>query len=155
MFGNFSVTAEGATFENNSFFVGTLDPGGFFPLDAVIYPEVPGPLDLLLSVNYTDDFNQPQVLTQTLTINVVESFFPEEPIDPFPDENIPEVVVEPETFGQKVWRFVLGLLGLSSGLPQPAQPDFGVPGEFPVDGQGGSFEGPVEGPIQVVPAVGP
>ncbi len=155
VFGNFSVTAEGATFENNSFFVGTLDPGGFFPLDAVIYPEVPGPLDLLLSVNYTDDFNQPQVLTQTLTINVVESFFPEEPIDPFPDENIPEVVVEPETFGQKVWRFVLGLLGLSSGLPQPAQPDFGVPGEFPVDGQGGSFEGPVEGPIQVVPAVGP
>ncbi|MFZ1400829.1 MAG: IPT/TIG domain-containing protein, partial [Candidatus Promineifilaceae bacterium] len=134
VFGNFSVTAEGATFENNSFFVGTLDPGGFFPLDALIYPELPGPLDLLLSVNYTDDFNQPQVLTQTLTINVVESFFPEEPIEPFPDENIPEVVVEPETFGQKVWRFVLGLLGLSSGVPQPAQPDFGIPGEFPVDG---------------------
>ncbi|MCA9943830.1 MAG: hypothetical protein KC449_10130 [Anaerolineales bacterium] len=50
-----------------------------------------------------------------------------------------------------MWRFVLGLLGLSSGLPQPAQPDFGVPGDFPVDGEGGSFEGPV----QVVPAVGP
>ncbi|MCA9898927.1 MAG: IPT/TIG domain-containing protein [Ardenticatenaceae bacterium] len=155
VFGNFSVTAEGATFENNSFFVGTLDPGGFFPLDAIIYPEVAGPLDLLLSVNYTDDFNQPQVLTQTLTINVMEAFFPEEPFEPFPDENIPEVVVEPETFGQKVWRFVLGLLGLSSGVPQPAQPDFGVPSEFPVDGEGGSFEGPIEGPVQVVPAVGP
>ncbi len=155
VFGNFSVTAEGATFENNSFFVGTLDPGGFFPLDAVIYPEVPGPLDLLLSVNYTDDFNQPQVLTQTLTINVVESFFPEEPIDPFPEEPLPEAEPEPETFGQKVWRFLLGLMGLSSGLPQPAQPDFGIPGEFPVDGQGGSFEGPVEGPIQVVPGVEP
>ena len=76
VFGNFSVTAEGATFENNSFFVGTLDPGGFFPLDALIYPEIPGPLELLLSVNYTDDFNQPQVLTQTVTINVIESLFP-------------------------------------------------------------------------------
>ncbi|MCB8949135.1 MAG: IPT/TIG domain-containing protein [Ardenticatenaceae bacterium] len=143
VFGNFSVTAEGATFENNSFFVGTLDPGGFFPLDALIYPEVPGPLDLLLSVNYTDDFNQPQVLTQTLTINVVEAFFPEEPFEPFPEEPLPEVEPEPETFGQKVWRFVLGLLGLSSGMPQPAQPDFGVPGDFPVDGP---IEGPVFGP---------
>lgn len=144
VFGNFSVTAEGATFENNSFFVGTLDPGGFFPLDAVIYPEVPGPLDLLLSVNYTDDFNQPQVLTQTLTINVTEAFFPEEPFEPFPEEPLPEVEPEPETFGQKVWRFILGLLGLSSGVPQPAQPDFGVPGEFPVDGP---IDGPIEGPV--------
>ncbi|MCB8976891.1 MAG: IPT/TIG domain-containing protein [Ardenticatenaceae bacterium] len=143
VFGNFSVTAEGATFENNSFFVGTLDPGGFFPLDAIIYPEMAGPLDLLLSVNYTDDFNQPQVLTQTLTINVVEAFFPEEPFEPFPEENIPEVVVEPETFGQKVWRFVLGLLGLSSGVPQPAQTDFGIPGDFPVDGP---VDAPVFGP---------
>jgi hypothetical protein len=143
VFGNFSVTAEGASFENSSFFVGTLDPGGFFPLDALIYPEAPGPLDLLLSVNYTDDFNQPQVLTQTLTINVIEAFFPEEPIDPFPEEPLPEAEPEPETFGQKAWRFILGLLGLSSGMPQPAQPDFGVPGEFPVDGP---VDGPVFGP---------
>ncbi|MCB9007909.1 MAG: IPT/TIG domain-containing protein [Ardenticatenaceae bacterium] len=155
VFGNYSVTAEGATFENNSFFVGTLDPGGFFPLDAIIYPEIAGPLDLVLSVNYTDDFNQPQVLTKTLTINVIDAPIFEEPIDGFPEEPLPESVPEPETFGQKVWRFVLGLLGLSSGLPQPAQPDFGVPGDFPVDGEGGSFEGPIEGPVQVVPAVGP
>ncbi|MBK8903758.1 MAG: IPT/TIG domain-containing protein [Anaerolineaceae bacterium] len=144
VFGNFSVTAEGATFENNSFFVGTLDPGGFFPLDAVIYPEVPGPLDLVLSVNYTDDFNQPQVLTQTLTINVIDAPIFEEPIDGFPEEPLPEAEPEPETFGQKVWRFILGLLGLSSGIPQPAQPDFGVPGEFPVDGP---VDAPLEGPV--------
>lgn len=142
-FGNFSVTGEGATFENNSFFVGTLDPGGFFPLDAVIYPEIPGPLELELRVNYIDDFSQPQVLTKTLTINVIEAPIFEEPIDGFPEEPFPEVVEQPETVGQKVWRFILGLLGLSSGLPQPAQPDFGVPGEFP----DGSFDGPIEGPV--------
>ena len=145
VFGNFSVTAEGAFLENNSAFVGTLDPGGFFALDALIYPDLPGPLDLLLSVNYTDDFNQPQVLTQTLTISVVESFFPEEPFEPSPEEPFPEVVEEPETFGQKVWRFILGLLGLSSAPPQPAQPDFGVPGgDFPFDGP---VDGPIEGPV--------
>jgi hypothetical protein len=144
VFGNFSVTAEGATFENNSFFVGTLDPGGFFPLDAVIYPEVGGPLDLVLSVNYTDDFNQPQVLTKTLTINVIDAPIFEEPIEGFPEEPLPEAEPEPETFGQKAWRFILGLLGLSSGVPQPAQPDFGVPGEFPVDGP---IDAPVEGPV--------
>jgi hypothetical protein len=144
VFGNFSVTATGASFENNSFFVGTLDPGGFFPLDAVIYPEQPGPLDLLLSVNYTDDFNQPQVITQTVTINVIDAPIIEEPEMPFPDEPFPEAEAEPETFGQKVWRFILGLLGLSSGQPQPAQPDFGIPGDFPVDGP---INAPVEGPV--------
>lgn len=144
VFGNFSVNGEGATFENNSFFVGTLDPGGFFPLDAVIYPEMAGPLDLVLSVNYTDDFNQPQILTKTLTINVIDAPIFEEPIDGFPEELFPEVAEEPETFGQKVWRFILGLLGLSSGVPQPAQPDFGVPGDFPIDGP---VDVPVEGPV--------
>ena len=101
-FGNFSVTGEGATFENNSFFVGTLDPGGFFPLDAVIYPEIPGPLELELRVNYIDDFSQPQVLTKTLTINVIEAPIFEEPIDGFPEEPFPEVVEQPETVGQNV-----------------------------------------------------
>lgn len=143
VFGNFSVTAEGATFENNSFFVGTLDPGGFFPLDAVIYPEIAGPLDLVLSVNYTDDFNQPQVLSKTLTVNVIDAPIFEEPIEGSPEEPLPEAEPEPETLGQKVWRFILGLLGLSSGLPQPAQSDYGVPSEFPVDAP---VEGPVFGP---------
>ncbi len=131
--GTFKVTAEGATLENNSVFVGALEPGGFFPLDALLITDQTGPLDLHLSVDYTDDFNQPQVLTDTLTVEVMEGMVMEEtemPLDGF-DETATEP--EPETWGAKIWRFILGLLGLSSGVPVPEQPlepmpsDFGAP----------------------------
>lgn len=140
VFGAFSVTAGDATIENGSVFVGNLEPGGFYPLDAMIIPTAPGPLDLLLSVSYTDDFGQPQTITRTLTVEVLESFMPEEPFEPFPGEGEMPAEPEPETLGQKIWRFILGLLGLSSGVPEPAQPDAGpMPGEgefFPGSGPG-------------------
>jgi hypothetical protein len=50
VFSNFSVTAEGAQFTNNTIFVGALEPGGFFPLDAQITPEQVGPLELQVTV---------------------------------------------------------------------------------------------------------
>ncbi len=81
VFGNFSVRAEGAEMTNNAIFVGALESGGFFPLDAMAMPFEPGTLELLLSVNYTDDFNQPAVITQTLEIEVLESI-PFDPMDP-------------------------------------------------------------------------
>lgn len=153
--GNFTVNANGATFDNNTVFVGNVEPGGFFPFDATVYPEQPGQLELLLSVSYTDDFNQPQVISQTLTVEVLESFIPEEPLEPVPEEPVP-VEPEPETFGQKVWRFILGLFGLSSGVAQPTQP---TGGEFPLPEEGGEFvPSPGEsGPVQeiiVAPAGG-
>jgi hypothetical protein len=66
----------------------------------------------------------------------------------------PVVEPEPETTWQKVKRFLMGLVGLSSGVPQPAvNSDFGSP--FPDEGgvipqEGIPFqEGAV--PVQVVP----
>jgi hypothetical protein len=117
--GHFRVEADGVTIENNSVFIGSLEPGGFFPLDAFIVPIEPGPLPLILSVNYTDDFGQPQTLTQTITIEVEESFSFEEPFpgEGFPGEGFPppEEEAQPETVWQRIWRFFLGLFGLSSG----------------------------------------
>ena len=146
--GTFKVTAEGATLENNSVFVGALEPGGFFPLDALLIADQTGPLDLHLSVDYTDDFNQPQVLTDTLTVEVMEGMImeePEMPLDGF-DETMTEP--EPETLGAKIWRFILGLLGLSSGVPAPEQPVEPIPSDF------GPSEGIVpngSGAIEIVP----
>jgi hypothetical protein len=57
----------------------------------------------------------------------------EEPVDA-PVDPVPVEPVE-ETMGQKIWRFVLGLIGLSSGRPQADNGDMlppdGMPGEFP------------------------
>jgi hypothetical protein len=123
VFGNFSVTAENAEMSNNAIFVGALEPGGFFPLDALILPFEPGPLDLELGVNYTDDFGLPAVITRTLTVEVLEEI----PIEPIPGEGGEgseggEFPAEGEGTGapqnenllQRFLRFLRGLFGLGS-----------------------------------------
>ena len=141
VFGNFSVAAEGAELMNNAIFVGALESGGFFPLDAMIVPSEPGMLELILSVNYTDDFRQPAVITDTLEIEVLESP-PMEPVDPgmMPGESGEGGGEFPadggdggtETIWQRLWRFLLGLFGLGSepGGGQPQEEMVPVDSEF-------------------------
>lgn len=135
VFGNFSVTAPNSELTNNVIFVGALEPGGFFPLDAMIVPFEAGPLELELSVTYTDDFNQPAVITDTVTIDVMEAEVMEpfepgmEPGDGINGEQQPGETGGEETLIQRVWRFILGLLGLGSAPQnQPVEEPF-VPSE--------------------------
>lgn len=114
--GNLTISGDNADITNNVSLVGALDPGGYFTLDANIVPFLPGAQDLKVLITYTDDFNQPRTIEQILTINVEE--IPTEVVNPdFPNggEVIPEP--EPETFWDKVVRFIKGLLGLDSGKP--------------------------------------
>ena len=124
--------------------VGALDVGGYFTLDASVIPDQAGPLDIAITIDYTDDFNQTQVLTDTLSVNVEEMMLPE----PIPGEGgidgdgIPEPE-QPETVWQKVVRFLKGLFGLDSGTP--TQPPVEIPpGEVP----------PQEAPPGIKPASG-
>ncbi len=128
----------GAQLTNNVVLIGALDTGGYYTLDAMLTPDQPGPLNLVATIDYTDDFNQPQVITKTLQVMVEDM-----PImEPFPGEGgvpmdggFPEPVVEVETAWQKVLRFLRGLVGLDSAKPtQPGEvfpgeviPDQGVP----------------------------
>jgi hypothetical protein len=123
--GSLKVTAPAAEFSNNITLVGALDAGGYFTLDATVIPQQAGPLDLTVTIDYTDDFNQSQVITQTLTVEVQEG----SPVTvgpggagggggEFPGEAAPS---GHETFGQKVWRFALGMIGLDSGRPETVQ----------------------------------
>ena len=137
--GNMRVTAEGAEFTNNVILIGNLDPGGYFPLDATIIPSAPGPLDLNITVEYTDDFNQQQRIDQVITIQVLESApgpegpggptAPGDSVSPGEPGNIP--VQPPETFWQKMWRFILGLLGLDSGQSTSSGGEISVPANQP------------------------
>jgi len=117
--GKMTVETSGGTVENGEGLVGSLDPGGYFTLDAMLTPNGPGPIDLTITIGYTDDFNQARTVTQTLTLDVTDML-----IEPTPDLSKPgggiEVSNAPESFWQKVWRFILGLLGLDSGAPTTA-----------------------------------
>jgi hypothetical protein len=118
--GNMTVTTSQGQVFNNSLLVGSLEPGGYFTLDASLIPDTPGPLDLIITVDYTDDFNQARKIEQKLTLDVQEMIIPEEPLEPYPGQGEGEIPIEqPETFWQKVLRFLLGLLGLDSSRPQP------------------------------------
>jgi hypothetical protein len=115
----------------------------------MVIPEQSGPMTLDVVIDYTDDFNQPRTVNRTLQIEVMEAF--EEPImEPGVGgggggEGFPPPVTE-ETALQKIWRFVLGILGLDSappsndpgivpgpGIEEPVEP---LPGPQPGTGKG-------------------
>ncbi|MBI5352926.1 MAG: IPT/TIG domain-containing protein [Chloroflexi bacterium] len=114
--GSMKVEAAGGTVDPSSTLVGSLDPGGYFTFDSTLFPDAAGPMQLTFTIDYTDDFNQPHVITKTLDITVEEMM-----IDPLIDPSQGgggggEVVVD-ETFLHKVWRFIKGLFGLDSAAP--------------------------------------
>lgn len=137
--GNMTVSAEGAVITNNVSLVGSLDPGGYYTLDANIIPTNEGPLDVKVTINYTDDFNQPRTVEKTLSIDVQTA----------PEMPTPEVTLGPdgkpitdqnsgptnETFWQKIGRFFKGLFGLDSS---------------PVNNGSGTGEPTMENPAPVI-----
>ncbi len=137
--GKMKVSTPGGMVTNGEALVGSLDPGGYFTLDAMVTPDTAGPLDINVTIEYTDDFNQPQAITKTLTVNVMEGS-----IMPTPDPNNPEggnsgFPVTQESTWHKIWRFILGLFGLDSSAPStsPNNPAPTEPPVIPIKGGGG------------------
>jgi hypothetical protein len=130
--GNITVQTDSGMVENGTALVGSIDAGGYFTMDAMLTPEKSGKIILNVTIDYTDDFNAPRTINKTLEVEVMEGI--EEPIDPSMGGGggggeMP--VAAPETTMQKVWRFVLGLLGLDSAAPSGGEqvpPATEVPG---------------------------
>jgi hypothetical protein len=142
--GNMTVTADFGQVFNNTILVGYIDRGGFFLFDSQLVPDQPGPVTVTVTINYIDDFNQAQQIVQTLTLEAMDAG----PIDPgFPDNGgVEPPPVVTETFWQKLWRFIRGLLGLDSAPPTP-----GFDGEIPVEEGVPDGGYPVPAPIIVPP----
>jgi hypothetical protein len=136
--GNMRVDADTGQFSNNSILVGTLEAGGYFTLDATYIPDQAGSVDFLVTIDYTNDFNQREVITKTLTVDVMDQPIIEPPIDGGQNGNSEVIPTQPETFLQKVWRFILGLIGLDSGINSSQSPisnqplETVIPGEQPI-----------------------
>jgi hypothetical protein len=122
--GNMKITSDSGTIENGTSLIGSIDAGGYFTLDSMFTPEQSGTQKLNITIDYTDDFNQARTLTRELEIEVAEGMIEEPIIDPSLEGGggggggggeMP--MVTEETALQKVWRFVLGLLGLDSAPP--------------------------------------
>ncbi|MBN2005946.1 MAG: hypothetical protein JXA21_21490 [Anaerolineae bacterium] len=113
------MTVTGENMELNgetSSYVGNLDPGGTWEMDAMAIVMTPGTAEVVVNVSYVDDLNQTQIYSQVLTVEVMEAPQMPEFGDPMNPEGpgggeMPET---PETLPQKIWRFFKGLLGLGS-----------------------------------------
>jgi hypothetical protein len=141
--GNMKATlASGGTITNGTTFIGAMDAGGYFTLDANLIPDQPGPISLDITVSYTDDFNQPKTIRQTLPIEVQEMSSQPDPGSQQPG-GVPggkpgsiinpgggDITPVPETFSEKLVRALKGLIGLDSGHPQNTVPVIG-PSEIP------------------------
>jgi len=128
--GNMTVTAENADLMNNVSLVGTLDAGGYFPLDVMLIPNAAGPLDIQVTISYTDDFNVSRTIVQSLHVDATEAPPMEDPgFEPGTEGAAPiEIPMTDETTWQKVLRFLKGMIGLDSSVPQTAPV---IPEEMP------------------------
>jgi hypothetical protein len=134
--GNMRIESADGYVENGTLLIGSLEPGGYTTLDALVTPNMAGALNLNITIDYTDDFGQARAISKTMTLDVMEGY-----IEPTPDPNMPIegggefMPVEEETFWQKTWRFILGLFGLDSGSNTPII--------SPVPGEGEPVPGPI------------
>jgi hypothetical protein len=124
------VIADGAHLENASALIGYLDPGGYFTLDPMIFPEAPGLLVVTVKVEYLDDFSQMQSIHKQFELEVGEAPVLEPPPGEIPGTDVPPPTSGEETFWQKALRFARGLIGLDSGRLQ-AGGEILPPMEFP------------------------
>lgn len=92
---------------NGSIYLGPLDGGTSGSLEAMAIARQGGSAEVLVAVNYLDDFDQPQAVTKTLTVQIEEPIV-EAPAQP--EEQAPQE----ETAWDKILRFLKGLLGLGS-----------------------------------------
>lgn len=101
------VVAEGTPF------MGPVEVGGSAPLDVTVTPEESGAAELVVSVTYRDDFNQLQVLTRTLTVEVMGGQGSTGPMAPgVPDQTAREETKE--TVWHAIGRAIKGFLGFGS-----------------------------------------
>jgi len=139
--GRMQVSTEVGELSNNVLPIGLLDAGGYFTLDAVFVPAQAGTAEITVTVDYLDDFNQPKRITQALEVDVGElpNGFEGTGGGGGGDIGIEPAPPAPESFWQKVLRFLKGLFGLDSAPEvQEVEPlmeqgiQSGVPGEVPV-----------------------
>ena len=124
------VTSDGAHLENASALIGYLDPGGYFTLDPMIFPEGPGLLMVTVKVDYLDDFSQMQSILKQFEFEVGEAPVIEPPPDNAPGTDVPPPASGDETFWEKALRFARGLIGLDSGRSEEGG-EITPPMEFP------------------------
>jgi hypothetical protein len=119
--GSMKVTTTAGTLTNDTMLIGPLDAGGYFPLDVNFTPDAEGKAEIDVTIQFTDDFNSPREVTSKFFVDVAPAMDLSGPgLDGMGGGGGGGggfVEPQPETTWQKVVRFIKGLFGLDSGVP--------------------------------------
>ena len=113
------VTSDALDVRNGSVYIGPLDGGTSGTLVPQAEALRAGPAEVLVTINYLDNFQQPQTLSETLTLQVAAGGDGAEPGDEEQGGRNRRGVAGEDSggelsFGQRLWRAVLGFLGLGT-----------------------------------------
>lgn len=101
------LISEQLEIREGSLYVGPLDGGTSASLEATAVAQEGGTAEVVVSLHYLDDFDRPQVVTETLTVEV------EERVMPTPEADAVGPEQEAGLLG-RVWAVIRTLLGLGS-----------------------------------------
>lgn len=102
------LTSEQLEIQEGSLYVGPLDGGTSASLEATAIGKRKGPAEVVVNVRYLDDFDQPQVVTKTLTVDV------KGPAAPTPMAGGQPTREKEGGLLRTIARILRGLLGLGS-----------------------------------------
>jgi hypothetical protein len=100
------VSSRQLEIQDGVLYLGPLDGGTSGSLEAMAVAQEGGAAEIMVTLHYLDDFEQPQIVTSTLTVEVEE-----------PEQVILEVEPSQEEeggFWDKVLQILRGLVGLGS-----------------------------------------
>jgi len=103
------LTSERLEIDDGSLYVGPLDGGTSASLEATAVARKGGPAEVVVNVHYLDDFDQPQMVTETLMVEVEEPLEP----TPVPAGQMPQPGREGGIL-KAIGRILRALLGLGS-----------------------------------------
>lgn len=102
------VTSEELEIRDGSLYIGPLDGGTSGSIIATAEALEPGTATVTVTISYLDSFQQPQVVTETMTFDVLENDAPEE------EQDDPKAGDGELSIGERIVRAFLGFLGLGS-----------------------------------------
>ncbi len=108
------VTSDTLLISDGSLYVGPLDGGTAGTLVPQAEAQEPGTATITVTINYLDNFQQPQTVVQTMTIEIQDSGLSILGAD---DANADATTPDTDggvTAGQRLWRAILGFLGLGT-----------------------------------------
>jgi hypothetical protein len=109
-----SISSEKMDISSGSAYVGRLDSGGTFSLEASGRPLTSGWVPILVTIEYVDSYNQVQQLTFELGVDVEEKAGASGEVEANFGASSSQPVTTTETFWQKLLRILRGFFGFGS-----------------------------------------